>query len=104
MKTNIYKNSQLKDLMTKRFLGMTKTLSLIVILALLIAMVSCKGPSVPQVNQPVKAVEETTPSVNSNVASIDKDLQEVEQVNKELNTQDLDNLDKDLQELNGLVE
>ncbi len=104
MKTNIYKNTSLDKAVKARLFNMTKILSLIVVLALLIAIVSCKGPSVPQVNQPEKTVEETPVSVTSNVAAIDKDLQEVEQADQELNLQDLENLDKDLQDLNNLVE
>ncbi len=104
MKANNYKSGELKSTMKNRLFSMTKSLSLVIVLALLIALVSCKGSSFPQVNEPTKTIEETTPSVNSNVASIDKDLQEVEQADTDLNLQDLENLDKDLQELNGLVE
>lgn len=104
MKTNIYKNNSINKAVKGKLFNMTKSLSLIVVLALLIALVSCKGPSFPQVNQPVKAVEETPASVNSNVAAIDEDLKEVEQVGNDLNLQDLESLDKDLQDLNSLVE
>lgn len=104
MKTNIYKNNSINKAVKGKLFNMTKSLSLIVVLALLIALVSCKGPNFPQVDQPVKAVEETPASVNSNVAAIDEDLKEVEQVGNDLNLQDLESLDKDLQDLNSLVE
>lgn len=98
--SNFYKEEEftLNSMIKKMF----RSLGILFVIALIIAIASCKAPISPKAPQPARSIEETSPSITASVSAISNDIEEAKSIDTDLNLQELEGLDNELEDLNSL--